>query len=272
MLHDILTALILGLIEGVTEFLPISSTGHLIVVGDLLGFTGDRAKTFEIFIQLGAILAVAWIFRKKIFHPSGTLDFFGFSGREESKKSLYFWTKILVAFVPAAVLGLLFHKWIKAVLFQPLVVAGALILGGVLIFVIEHFAKKGTTDSMEKVSFGQSLKIGLCQVLALIPGVSRSGATILGGMSFGLSRVAATEFSFFLAIPTMLAATLYDLLKSASSLSMSDAPMFAVGFLVSFVSALIVIKLFLKFVSTHTFRAFAWYRIVVGMVMILVLV
>ncbi|MEK7545305.1 MAG: undecaprenyl-diphosphate phosphatase [Patescibacteria group bacterium] len=262
MSHDILTALVLGLIEGVTEFLPISSTGHLIVAGDLLGFTGDRAKTFEIFIQLGAILSVVWVFWKKIF------DFFGFSGGAARVQSLHFWTKIFVAFVPSAVFGLLFHKWIKAILFQPLVVACALIVGGVLIFVIEHFAKKGMTDSVEKVSMRQSFKIGLCQVLALIPGVSRSGATILGGMSFGLNRVAATEFSFFLAIPTMLAATLYDLLKSASVLSMSDAPMFAVGFLTSFISALVVIKLFLKFVSTHTFRSFAWYRIGFGLLVL----
>lgn len=262
---DLITAAILGIVEGVTEFLPISSTGHLILAGEALGFTGDTANTFEIFIQLGAILAVVWTYRGKIF------DFFGASGKEESRKSLNLWMKVFVAFLPAAIVGFLLHDTVKEYLFRPEVVAGSLIVGGILILVIESLVKKFSVDSLEKVSWKKSLSVGFAQILALIPGVSRSGATILGGMVSGMNRVTATEFSFFLAIPTMFAATLYDLYKSASLLQASDFPMFAVGFLVSFFSALVVIQFLLKFVSTHTFRVFAWYRIVLGVIVILAL-
>ncbi|MDH4027913.1 MAG: undecaprenyl-diphosphate phosphatase [Nitrospirota bacterium] len=252
-------AIILGIVEGITEFLPVSSTGHLILAGDMLGFTGDIAKTFEVFIQLGAILAVVWLYREKV---SSSIKGIG------SEKTNRFLLNLLIAFLPAAFLGFAAHSFIKKHLFNPVTVACALIAGGIAIFVIERTAKKTVVHDVDDVSYKQALGIGLAQTLALFPGVSRAGATIMGAMCIGLERKAATEFSFFLAIPTMFAATSYDLLKNLHSLSMADLPVFAVGFIVSFFSALIVIKAFLGFVKKHTFDSFAVYRVVFGVIVL----
>jgi undecaprenyl-diphosphatase len=260
-LPDLLKAAVLGLVEGVTEFIPVSSTGHLILVSNWLGFLDERAKTFDIFIQLGAILAIVWLYRRRL---SRVLLL---AGRDV--KSRRFLGNLMIAFLPAAVVGFLAHDWIKARLFNPAVVAVALVLGGILILLIEWWAPAPRVADVAEVPPRTALGIGLAQVLSLIPGTSRSGATIMGGYLLGLSRVAATEFSFFLAIPVMLAATVYDLLKSWSALAPSDAPMFAVGFMVSFISALIVVRAFLGYVSGHSFKAFAWYRIVVGALLLL---
>src|SRR5919108_6151337 len=223
----LLKAVVLGLVEGATEFIPVSSTGHLIVVSDWLGFLDERAKTFDIFIQLGAILAIVWLYRVRL---TGAL----LAARKEPV-SRRFLLNLLVAFLPAALVGFLAHDWIKAQLFNPTVVAIALVLGGVLILLIERWAPAPQIDDLSKLAVPTAWGIGLAQVLSLIPGTSRSGATIMGGYVLGLSRTAATEFSFFLAIPVMLAATLYDLLKSWHVLSVADAPVFGVGFIVSFV-------------------------------------
>jgi undecaprenyl-diphosphatase len=257
----LLKAAILGLVEGITEFIPVSSTGHLIVAGDLLGFTGERAKTFEIFIQLGAILSVVWLYRRRFLDV--TREF----GR--SARSRAFIVNLALGFLPAAVVGLLARKWIKAHLFTVPTVAGALVAGGIAILLIERTRPvervAGVDDLPPRLAFG----VGLAQVLALFPGVSRAGATILGGYLLGLSRTAATEFSFFLAVPVMVAATLLDVVSSRANLTAADIPVFAVGFLVSFASALVVIRAFLGFVSRHDFRAFAWYRIAAGVALLL---
>ncbi len=248
-------AVILGIVEGVTEFLPVSSTGHLILAGDLLGFTGDTAKTFEVFIQLGAILAVVWFYRERV-----TASIKGIG----EKKTNQFLLNLLIAFLPAAFLGLLTHSFIKERLFNPVTVAFALIAGGIVMLVIERVVKKPVISDVYEISFQRAFGIGLAQTLSLFPGVSRAGATIMGAMCFGLERKAATEFSFFLAIPTMFAATSYDLLKNLNALTINDVPVFAMGFFVSFFSALIVIKVFLGFVTRHTFDSFAVYRILFG--------
>ncbi len=253
---ELLKALILGLVEGATEFLPVSSTGHQIIVADLLDFTGERAKTFEIFIQLGAILAVIWYYRAKIGHVLSTL------GSESASRRLI--ANLLVAFLPAAVLGLAFSKVIKAHLFNPVTVATALIVGGFIILLIEARKRPATISSTDQISGRTALMIGIAQCFALIPGTSRSGATIMGALLCGLSRPAAAEFSFFLSIPTMIAATLYSLYKARDVLSSTDIPTFGVGFVAAFVSGFIVVKLFLAFVSKHSFNAFAWYRIALG--------
>ncbi len=246
----------LGLVEGATEFIPVSSTGHLIVVSDWLHLRDERAKTFDIFIQLGAILAIVWLYRVRLNNALQS------AGREPTSRR--FLVNLLLGFVPAAVVGFLAHDWIKARLFNPAVVAWALVIGGVLILIIERWAPRPRVDNVNALAPSTALGIGIAQILSLIPGTSRSGATIMGGYVLGLSRVAATEFSFFLAIPVMLAATLYELLKSWTSLAPSDVPMFAVGFIVSFVSALVVVKAFLTYVSGHSFAVFAWYRIAFG--------
>lgn len=248
-------ALLLGIVEGLTEFLPVSSTGHLIITGDLLDFTGDRAATFEVFIQLGAILAVVWMYRAKVVSVLGHLN---------TAPAQRFTFNLILAFIPAAIAGFLLHGYIKTYLFNPLTVAWALIVGGVLMLLIERYAPAPRVTEVDDMRAADALKVGFAQVLALFPGVSRAGATIMGGLVTGLSRTAATEFSFFLAIPTMFAATLFDLYKSAAFLAWSDAPLFVVGFVTSFISALIVIRLFLGYVAHHKFAVFAWYRIVFG--------
>ena len=256
---EILKAAIMGVVEGITEFLPISSTGHLILAGDILGFTSDMAKTFEVFIQLGAILAVVWLYREKILSSIKGIG---------SEKANRFLLNLLIAFLPAAFLGFLTHSFIKHHLFNPITVAIALVVGGVAIFVIERVVKKPAITDIDEVSPNLALGIGFAQTLSLFPGVSRAGATIMGAMCFGLERKVATEFSFFLAIPTMFAATSYDLLKNLHYLTIDDLPIFVVGFFVSFFSALFVIKAFLGFVTRHTFNSFAIYRIVFGAVIL----
>ena len=259
----LLKGAILGLVEGATEFIPVSSTGHLIVVSNWLGLIDERAKTFDIFIQLGAILAIVWLYRARL---AGAL-----AGASRDAPSRRFLVNLFIAFLPAALVGFLAHDWIKERLFNPEVVAVALVLGGVLILLIEHWAPEARIRDVNDVPPRTALGVGLAQVLSLIPGTSRSGATIMGGYALGLSRTAATEFSFFLAIPVMLAATTYDLLKSWPVLSAADIPMFAVGFIVSFVSAVIVVKAFLSYVSRHSFAVFAWYRIALGLLLLVAL-
>jgi len=254
-------AAVLGLVEGITEFIPVSSTGHLIVAGDLLGFTGERAKTFEIFIQLGAILSVLWMYRARFVGLAR--DF----GRSAEQRRLVL--NLALGFLPAAVVGLLTHRWIKAYLFTVPSVAGALVLGGLAILLIERTRPVERVASVDGLTPRLAFGVGLAQVLALFPGVSRAGATILGGYLLGLSRTAATEFSFFLAVPVMIAATLLDLVSSRGNLTVADIPVFAVGFVVSFLSALVVIRAFLGFVAEHDFTLFAWYRIAAGSALLL---
>jgi len=256
----LLKAVLLGLVEGATEFIPVSSTGHLIVVSQWLHLTDERAKTFDIFIQLGAILAVVWIYRARLLRMVGTFR------EEPSSRRLLI--DLVIAFLPAAVVGFLAHDWIKSHLFTTTIVAIALITGGVLILLIERWAPPSQIADVGVIPPRTALGVGLAQILSLVPGTSRSAATIMGGYALGLSRVTATEFSFLLAIPVMLAATLYDLMKSASALVPSDGPMFAVGFLVAFLSAFVVVRRFLVYVSGHSFRAFAWYRIAFGILLL----
>jgi len=252
-------ALILGIVEGLTEFLPVSSTGHLIIVGDLLNFNDEKGKIFEIVIQLGAILGVVWDYRARV----GQL-ITGIGNRHEQR----FILNLFIAFLPAAVVGLLLHKMITTYLFNPITVAGALIVGGVLILIIERLPLRMRVNSMENLSPLDALKIGIAQTFSLFPGVSRAGATIMGGLLAGLSRVAATEFSFLLAMPVMFAATFYELLNNLDLLHAQDIPLFAVGFVMSFITALVVVKAFLKFVSRHDFTSFALYRIVFGLLVL----
>ncbi|MCG2586349.1 undecaprenyl-diphosphate phosphatase [Massilia sp. TS11] len=260
-----LKALVMGLVEGFTEFLPISSTGHLILAGSLLDFTGEKQKVFEIVIQAGAILAVCWEYRARIASVLAGL------GRDP--KANRFAANLLMAFLPAAVLGLLFNKAIKARLFAPVPVALAFIIGGLIILYVERRARlqprAARIDSIDQMSGLDALKVGCAQAFALIPGTSRSGATIIGGMLFGLSRKAATEFSFFLAIPTLFAATAYSLIKERALLSAADLPMFGIGGLAAFVSAFLCVRWLLRYISSHDFSAFAWYRIVFGALILL---
>lgn len=257
----LLKALILGIVEGLTEFLPISSTGHLIIVGSLLGYTDDQSKVFKIVIQLAAILAVCWYYRERVVRVVG--------GLKSDPVQQRFAALLMVGFMPAAVLGLMFHSTIKTYLFNPLTVAGALIAGGVLILFIERKAHQPRVDHVDDMRWQDALKVGFAQAMAMFPGVSRSGATIMGGLIFGLSRKAATEFSFFLAIPTMFAATAYDVYKNWSLLHAADLPVFAVGFIASFVAAMLTVKALLRYVSNHDFTLFAWYRIVFGLLVLL---
>jgi undecaprenyl-diphosphatase len=260
----LLTALLLGIVEGLTEFLPISSTGHLIVAGSLAGYTGEQAKTFEIVIQAGAILAVCWEFRAKIAVMLRGL----FTDAAAQRFAL----NLVVAFLPAAVLGLAFDKAIKAHLFAPVPVACAFVIGALAIIWAErrHKSRPETVRiaSIEDMRWTDALKVGCAQALALVPGTSRSGATIIGGMLFGLSRVAATEFSFFLAIPTLFAATAYSLWKDASVLGAQSLPAFGVGFAAAFISAFVCVRWLIRYVAHHDFMPFAWYRIAFGAVVL----
>ena len=245
---NLLHALILGLVEGITEFLPISSTGHLILAGSLLGFSDERSGVFFVAIQTGAMLAVVWEYRARFFRVDIAL-----------------WRNLAVAFIPAAVLGLLFGSLIKQVLFKPVPVALAFIVGGLIILVVEKKSLNPRIHTTRSMTWTDALKVGIAQCFALIPGTSRSGATIIGGMLFGLSRPAATEFSFFLAVPTLCAAGAYDLLKHRALFSADDLGMFAVGLAASFVSAFVVIRWLIRYVATHDFKPFAWYRIAFGL-------
>ena len=249
-------ALILGIVEGLTEFLPISSTGHLIILGDLLGYTDENSKVFKIVIQLGAILAVCWDYRQRL----GKM----LAGLSSSPSEQRFASLLVIGFLPAAVLGLMFYSTIKTLLFNPLTVATALVVGGIIILYVEKRAYHPSIHSVDEMRWPDALKVGFAQALAMIPGTSRSGATIMGGLVFGLSRKTAAEFSFFLAIPTMFAATAYDLYKNWAMLRIEDLPVFATGFVAAFFAAMWAVKGFIRFISNHTFVVFAWYRIVLG--------
>lgn len=260
---ELLKALFLGLIEGLTEFLPISSTGHLILFGHLIDFQSDSGRAFEVIIQLGAILAVCWLYRQKIVD---LLKGF-FSGDMHARR---FAVNVFLAFLPAVVIGIFAVDFIKQVLFSPLVVACALIIGGLIIFAVEAKEFKPKTLEATDITFKQAILVGFAQCLAMIPGTSRSGATIIGGMLSGLSRKAATEFSFFLAMPTMLGAATYDLIRNASVLSSDNMINIAAGFAAAFIAALLVVKALVKFVEKHTLRVFAWYRVILGVILLIV--
>jgi undecaprenyl-diphosphatase len=249
-------ALVLGIVEGLTEFLPVSSTGHLILAGDLLHFNDEKGKLFEIVIQSGAILALCWEYRAKIVEV--------LVGLPRDRKAQKFTLNLFIAFLPLAVLGLLFKKAIEAHLFKPVPVALAFIVGGFVILWAERRQHRIRVESVDELDVIDAFKLGLAQACALIPGTSRSGATIIGGLLFGLSRRAATEFSFFLAIPTLLAATAYLLYKERALLSADDLGMWAVGFVAAFVSAFICVRWLLRYISSHDFTPFAWYRIAFG--------
>ena len=251
-MNDLLKALVLGVVEGLTEFLPISSTGHLILAGELLNASDERWNVFNIVIQTGAMLAVVWEYRARFFRIDVSL-----------------YRNLIVAFIPAAVLGLLFSKYIKSYLFHAVPVALAFIVGGIIILFVEKKSFRPRVENAKDMTWLDALKVGIAQCFALIPGTSRSGATIIGGMLFGLSRKAATEFSFFLAVPTLIAAGLYDLWKHREMLSAADAPVFGVGSVVSFLSAFVVIRWLIRYVATHDFKPFAWYRIAFGLVVLL---
>ena len=257
-------AAIMGIVEGLTEFLPISSTGHLILAGSLLGFDDDKAKVFDIAIQTGAIFAVILVYWQKIRDTIVALP--------TDKQAQQFALNVLVAFLPAVVLGLLFGKAIKANLFTPVVVASTFIIGGFIILWAERRQARNPAvariHEVEEMSVMDALKVGLVQCLAMIPGTSRSGATIIGGMLLGLSRKAATDFSFYLAIPTLIGAGVYSLYKERALLSMADLPLFGVGLLFSFVSAWLCIRWLLRYIASHSFVPFAWYRIAFGVVVL----
>jgi undecaprenyl-diphosphatase len=259
-----LVALILGIVEGLTEFLPVSSTGHLILAGSLLGYTGERAKVFEIVIQAGAILAVCWEYRARLVGAA--------AGLRSDPIAQRFVVNLAIAFLPAAILGLLFASAIKRYLFAPVPVSLAFIVGALVILWVERRQRASPAavriDNVDAMRWPDALKIGFAQAFALIPGTSRSGATIIGGMLFGLSRPAATEFSFFLAIPTLFAACTYDFLKNRALLSTDDLQAFALGFVAAFVSAFLCVRWLIRYVSRHDFVPFAWYRIAFGLLVL----
>ncbi len=250
-MSDLFIALVLGVVEGVTEFLPISSTGHLILASDLLGAIDERWTVFNLVIQTGAMLAVVWEYRARFF-----------------KVDVHLYRNLIVAFIPAAVFGLLLGSIIKRHLFHAVPVALAFIVGAFIIFWVEGRKNPVRVESTRDMTWLDALKVGFAQCFALIPGTSRSGATIIGGMLFGLSRKAATEFSFFLAVPTLVAAGAYDLLKHRALFSAEHLAPLAVGLVVSFISAFVVIRWLVRYVATHDFRPFAWYRIVFGVIVL----
>lgn len=258
-----LQAIFLGIVEGLTEFLPVSSTGHLILVGDLLGFDGPASSVFEVVIQLGAILAVVVGFFPRLARVAFTM--------REDPASRRFAVAVVLAVLPAAFVGVFAHDFIKAVLFSPWVVSVALIVGGVILLWVEPRVGNARVFEVEDFSPVLALKIGLFQVLSMIPGVSRAGATIVGALLVGVDRRAAAEFSFFLAIPTMIGASALDLYKSRALLTADDAQLIAIGFVAAFLSALVVVRTFVGFVGRHGFAVFGWYRIVIGTLMLILL-
>lgn len=270
-----LKAFFLGIIEGLTEFLPISSTAHLLLIGDWIDFTSSNDKVFEVVIQFGSILAVMWIFRARLWQLiRGT-----FTG---DRTELMFTRNLIVAFLPAAVIGAVMISYIKALFHSPAVFVFTLIVGGLIMLWVERkpqYAKHGspasdetvatrnaTAHSLEEITWKQALVVGFAQCLAMVPGTSRSGATIISGMLAGIHRKTATEFSFFLAMPTMLAATVYDMYRNSAVLTQTELTAIAIGFIAAFLSALVIVKAVLRFVSRHTYRPFAWYRIALGLV------
>lgn len=255
----LLTPIILGIVEGLTEFIPVSSTGHLILTEAVLGETGPRSAVLDVVIQVGAILAICWIYRCRLWAVV--------IGLGADRGAQRFAGNVLLAFLPALVVGGLAHDFIKRVLFSPLIVAVSLIGGGLAILVIERFARtRATAHSVEQLTPGLAFGVGLCQLLSLIPGVSRSGATIMGGVALGIDRKTATEFSFFLAIPTMFGAATLDLFKSRALLSVHDTAAIGIGLLTSFLAAMLVVRWLVSFVGRHGFAIFGWYRILAGMV------
>lgn len=253
-------ALILGVVEGITEFLPISSTGHQIIVADLIGFGGERAMAFNIIIQLGAILAVIWEYRQKILHTLFSLP--------RERQAQRFSGNLLIAFMPAVVLGVIFADAIHRYLFNPITVAAALVVGGMVMLWAERRTHSVHAETVDEMRWSDALKIGFAQCLAMIPGTSRSGATIIGGLLFGLSRKAATEFSFFLAMPTMVGAAVYSAYKYREMFEPADLPVFAIGFIASFIFAMIAVRALLKFIGNHSYAMFAWYRIGFGLLIL----
>lgn len=258
----IMKAIIMGIVEGFTELLPISSTGHLILAGELMNFMEhDKRTVFEIFIQMGAMLAVVWEYRKKLF---GSLVG---AVRPGVERNLFI--NVIIAFLPTAIIGFIFSDFIQEVLFSAYIVAAGFMVGGVIILWVEKRPYAPQVEEVDDLSYVGALKVGLCQCLALIPGMSRSGATIIGGIYFGLSRKASTEFSFFLAIPMISAASLYSLWSARDNLALEDMGIMAIGFVASFVSAFLLMRALLKYISNHTYVAFAWYRIAFGILILL---
>ncbi len=255
-------AAVMGIVEGLTEFLPISSTGHLILAGSLLGMNDDKSKVFDIAIQTGAIVAVIIVYAQRLRDTIAGLG-------QGSAQARRFTLNVLIAFMPAVVLGLLFGKAIKAHLFTPTVVATAFIVGGFVILWAERRTAQARIQSVDEMTPWDALKVGLVQCFAMIPGTSRSGSTIIGAMLLGLSRKAATDFSFYLAIPTLIGAGLYSLYKERALLSAADLPLFAVGLVFSFLSAWLCVRWLLRYIASHTFAPFAWYRIAFGIVVLL---
>ena len=251
-----LKALVMGIVEGLTEFLPISSTGHLILAGSLLGLNDDKSKVFDLVIQTGAMLAVVWEYRARFL---GVI-----TGIVSQRTAQRFVINLVLAFLPAALLGLAFGKIIKSHLFHPVPVAIAFIAGAFVILWVERRTHHVRVESVDDMTWLDALKVGCAQSFALIPGMSRSGATIIGGMLFGLSRRAATEFSFFLAVPTLVAAGAYDLVRNRHLFDAADVGPFAIGFVASFVSAFLCVRWLLRYIATHDFTVFAWYRIAFG--------
>lgn len=260
MSYQYLEAALLGLVEGLTEFLPVSSTGHLILLVDLLDFAGPPGKVFEVAIQLGAILAVCLVYFGRLWRVA--------TGLKDDPRAWRFVFAILLGFLPAAVLGAFLHGFIKSVLFNPTVVCVSLILGGIAILVVERFLPTPRYHEIERFPASLALKIGLFQSMAMIPGVSRSGATILGALLMGVDRRTAAEFSFFVAIPTMVGAVTYDLYKNWSSMNLDGALLIAVGFVMAFLSGGLVVKALLDFVGRYGFSPFGWYRIAIGLAML----
>ena len=263
MFENWINAVLMGLVEGATEFLPVSSTGHLLLMNELLGFQGPEGNVFEIVIQLGAILAVMVVYFQRLWNVAVTAP-----KNAESRRFIY---AVLLSFAPAMVIGYFAHDFIKAVLFNPMIVAISFIVGGIAILWIEKKAPAPTVDEIEHMPMKTALWIGLAQCLAMIPGISRSGATIMGSLLLKVERKVAAEFSFFLAIPTMAAATVYDLYKNYNSLTMDDGLLIAIGFVTAFFSALVVVKTFVGFVGRHGFAPFAWYRIAAGAIVLIAL-
>lgn len=259
-LSDVVKALILGIVEGLTEFLPISSTGHLIITQQLLGFNDERAKVFTIVIQTGAMMAVVWEYRTRHLQIV--------RGLVDDPRARRFVANVAIAFTPLAVLGLAFGDWIKAYLFNATAVAVAFIVGGLLILWAERRDHRIRIDDVDEITWRDALKVGVAQAFALIPGMSRAGSTIIGGLLFGLSRRAATEFSFFLAVPTLVAAGVLDLFEHRDLLGADDIGVFATGFLAAFVSAFVAVRALLRYISRNDFTVFAWYRIAFGLIVL----
>jgi undecaprenyl-diphosphatase len=253
----LLKTVIIGIVEGVTEFLPISSTGHIILAEELLHFEGPPGKVFEIVIQLGAILAICVLYYAKIFATVGGVF-------RRDPVALKFATAVIVAFLPAAVIGVALHKYIKMMLDRPIVVPIAFIVGGIVILIIERYAQRPRIKSVDEIDWKTALFVGFCQCLAMVPGVSRSGATIMAARVLRVDRATSAEFSFFLAIPTMLGASVYDLYRNWKTLDWHGGGLIAIGFVVAFISAIVVVRPFVRFISRHGFGVFAWYRIAVG--------